>query len=184
MEQILLETMLRHMENKEVIDDSQHGFTKHKSCLTSLLAFCNRVTALVDKGRHTVFVYQDLCKAFDTVPHNILVSKVERHGFDRWIPWWRRNWLDSCTRRVAVKGLMSKWNPVTSGIPQWSVLGLVLFNIFGGNMNSQIERTLRDFANTKLCGAVDTLDGMDDIQRGLDRLERWAHTNLTKFNKA
>ncbi|GAB0204324.1 mitochondrial enolase superfamily member 1 [Grus japonensis] len=61
MEQTLLETMLRHMENKAVIGDSQHGFAK------------------------------GLCKAFDTVPRDILVSKLERHGFNGWTTWWIRN---------------------------------------------------------------------------------------------
>ena len=87
----------------------EHRFTKGKSCLTSLISFYDKVTCVAVGGKVVYVVFLVLGKAFDTVPHRILLDKLSNCMMTRFMVHWVKNWLKGRAQRVVVNGATSGW---------------------------------------------------------------------------
>ena len=105
------------------------------------------MTSYIDKGYPVDVIYLYFSKAFDTVPHRRLISKLTAHGITGKTNRWIESWLTDSRQRVCISGAESDWQKVISGVPQGSILGPMLFVIFKNDTDSTVVISLLKFAN-------------------------------------
>jgi ribonuclease P/MRP protein subunit RPP40 len=182
-EAIIRDSIVDHLEHNNLINGSQHGFRRGRSCLTNLLIFLDKVTRLVDEGKDLDIIYLDFAKAFDKVPHQRLLIKLREVGINGNLLKWISSWLSGRQQRVVIRGRHSSWNEVISGVPQGSVLGPVLFLIFINNIDQGLLSHILKFADdTKIFNMVTNEMEHNILQEDLTSLETWSKKWQMDFN--
>ena len=185
--------ILEHLAENNILSDKQHGFREGRSCLTNLLEIMESWTEILDEDDGIDVAYLDFRKAFDLVSHRHLIYKMSKYGITDQTLNWVAAFLRDRTQRVVIRGTPSETCDVTSGVPQGSVLGPILFLIYINDLPLEIISPISLFAddskiftriiseknmkNTEANGS-----GNDVLQRDLNNIKAWATRWKMEFN--
>ena len=183
LESIIKDKIVAFLDVHNLIKETQHGFRKGRSCLTNLLEFLDFVTAGFDGRKQLDVSYLDFSKAFDKVPHKRLGLQLKSHGIKGNVLRWVQSWLMGRQQRVVINGFKSQWKEVTSGVPQGSVLGPLLFIIFVNKIEDGIDSKVLKFADDiKMVRVIEGKRDQETFQDDLNGLVTWSENWQMKFN--
>ena len=183
MERIVRDVMLEHLYSNNIIASEQHGFVMKKSVVTNLLETVDRISDGIDNGFHVLVVFLDFAKAFDRVCHSSLRIKLISCGFCPRIIDWVSDFLSDRQQRVVIGKHKADWIDVTSGVPQGSVLGPLLFVIYINDMPEVVSHLVKLFADdSKLIATVRSNNDISILQGDLNALMEWSNTWRMLFN--
>ena len=183
MEKLIREKILNHLIENKLISPHQHGFVPGRSCTTQLLESMDEWTEILEDNGSIDVIYTDFQKAFDSVPHKRLAQKLESCGIGGNVLAWVKDFLADRKQSVVINGKRSTEGNVTSGIPQGSVLGPLLFVIYINDLPRGLKTTAKMFADdTKVYVRSDEEDGAKNLQEDIDALQEWSNKWLLKFH--
>jgi hypothetical protein len=183
-EHIIHCSIIGHLAKNKILTDAQHGFRKRRSCDTQLILTIHDLAKGIEEKGQTDLILLDFAKAFDKVSHRLLLHKIEHYGIRGHTHQWVMDFLSNRTQQVLVDGQASNEAQVTSGVPQGSVLGPLLFLAFINDLPDCVKSsTTRLFADdTVLYKRITSDQDATKLQEDLDSLQKWESTWLMQFH--
>jgi hypothetical protein len=179
MERIICNEIQRHLSAHKLISNNQHGFVKNRSTATNLLECSYDWSYSIELGHHVDVIYFDFKKAFDSVSHPKLLTKIKAYGIDGKLYEWVSAFLKGRSQSVKIDNIFSSIVTVTSGVPQGSVLGPILFLMFINDicdLFNDLNVKSKLFADDlKLYANRTDGDAVNDLTTALERLESWCN---------
>ena len=183
MERVILEVLLKHIKENNIIHCDQHGFQDKCSCVTQIIECLSDWIHWYDSHSGTDVIYLDFSKAFDSVPHERLLLKLQNYGIKGKVLLWIKAFLSGRRQRVILRNGSSNWQPVISGVPQGSILGPILFLLYVNDLPDYVKHTAKMFADdTKLYTKINSVSDCEELQEDLNALAHWSRLWLLKFN--
>jgi hypothetical protein len=175
-ESILKDSMLSHVESNNLLHPNQHGFRPNRSTVTNLLETIHDWYLSLDNGLNVDAIFIDFKKAFDSISHEKLLYKLSSYGFSQLTLTWVKAFLTDRKQRVKIGSALSPWLPCSSGVPQGSVLGPLLFILFINDLADVCTHgTLKLYADdATLYAKVNSLADAQLLQNTLCNVLKWS----------
>ena len=184
LESLIRDELMQYLTTHNLLAEEQHGFRPGRSCNSQLLETIDAWSRLLESGTPIDVVYLDFKKAFDSVPHRRLLRKLQSYGISGKLLEWIESFLSGRMQQVTLGGCHSGFVPVTSGVPQGSVLGPLLFLLYVNDLPDIINCTVKLFADdAKLFAGVSSHIDAEAMQADLDALGSWSVSWQMTFNQ-
>ena len=184
-EKCMATRLVSFLNKYNVISPNQFGFQKGKNTTQAILNFLTKIYESFNEKMHTVGVFLDFRNAFDTVNHGILVDKLEHYGIRGIAKSWFISYLSNRKQRVRVNSAFSPFNSVNMGVPQGSVLGPILFNLYINDLpkvSKKLNTTLFADDSTLTFSHQNYLSLISILNQELENIYKWTISNRLSIN--